>query len=129
MGRARRKLQHTHTVCRTDRCCKIQSAMRAQSQMVCREMERDEKSVRLKFSGCAEIKSGGRERMKTEGEGQQVERVNALEGGRKTNSKRCLGVCQKIQEFQRFNAVRRETTYVWIQERGKVIAEFWPVNH
>lgn len=31
-----------------------QSAMRAQSQMVCREMERDERSARLKFSGCSE---------------------------------------------------------------------------
>lgn len=32
----------------------IQSVMRAQSQMGCREMEREEKSVRLKFSACAE---------------------------------------------------------------------------
>lgn len=34
---------------------KIQSLMSPQSQMVCMEMARDEKSTRLKFRGCLEI--------------------------------------------------------------------------
>lgn len=62
MGRAAAK---AHTLCgeRTD-AAETHRAMRAQSQMGCREMERDEKSVRLKFSGCSEIKSDERSREK-----------------------------------------------------------------
>lgn len=57
--------EKAYTVWRMDRCWR--NAMRAQSQMGCREMERDEKSVRFKFSGCSEIKSDERHQEREKG--------------------------------------------------------------
>lgn len=85
VGRVQRRLQHQAE--NGQMLLKIQSLMSPQSQMVCTEMARDEKSARLKFRGCLEISAVGetvRERIMMDWEGRWVRKVKALEEKKKT---------------------------------------------